>query len=162
MALVWLDDSTYPSVRAAIATDLTAATLPDAVIALPIYGAVAELAVKDLDTNWAVDNDDDDKFAILQLAAIYWCASLILPTQPFMTSETFGQRDYQYQADSLTPTQLLAILRARASALVGLVTGGTLDTRPFFFGVAHGYRSMVPSELLVPVLPPGSILLGVG
>ncbi len=160
MAAVWLDSSTYPSVRAAIMVDMTAAQLPDAVIALPIYTGVAEMAVKGLDPDWATHNTDPDSLAALTVAAIYWCASLLVPTLPFVKSETFGQRDYQYQADAITPDRLMGILRARASALVGLVVNGTLDTMPQWFTVAHGSRAL---NLTQPaVLPANSIILGVG
>jgi len=158
MAIVWLDETTYPAIRAALAADLTASVLPDSVIALPIYTTVAEMAIQALDPLWA--SRDDNENAILQLAAIYWCASLIAPALPRLLKESIGQGDYSYQADLLPVKDLIALLRANATALANQVTAGSPDVRPTLFTTAPGLR-VRDAGYPVPV-PAGSRILGVG
>jgi hypothetical protein len=130
------------------------------VIALPIYTGVAEMAIKALDADWAAHNADAASFAALQIAAVYWCASLAVAGMPAVNQETFGRNDYAYRADVLTPSQLLAILRARASAIASMVaSGSSADVMPFFFGVAAGTRARGIGDL-PPVIPDGTVILG--
>lgn len=155
-APTWLDSGTYPDIRDAIEAGLDSAALPDSVIGRAIYVQVAELAVKGLDPDWATrDSDGQD---LLTLAAILWCASLLIPAIPNVTRESIGQRDYEYQTANMTPAERVASLRARASEIVGYATGDTTGARPAFFAVAHGYRVSHPADRTL--IPDGSTILG--
>lgn len=165
MALVWLDVADYAEVyndiRAAIAVDLTAASLPDSVIARAIFLNVAEMAIKALDENWETDNVDADTYAILQMAAVFWAASLLLPKLPRLVRESIGQGEHSYQLESLPIRDLVGLLRGEAQALVSGIVDGTASLRPTLFTVAHGTRMSSDSTLGTP-LPDGTTLLGVG
>lgn len=158
MALEWIVEDDYPAIRAAIAVDLTAATLPDSVIALAIYASAAELAIKGLDPGWATA--DDDQTELLHMAAIYWCASLIVPALPRFVRENIGKSEYSYEMDNIDTKDLIALLRARASALVAVVTTGSGNVMPTFFTVAHGTRAR--DFTLIPAIPDGTIIAGNG
>lgn len=161
MAATWLTTGTYPAIRAALATDLTAAALPDAVLDLVVYTGAAELAIKGLDPAWATDILDATKNAALQLAAIYWCAALVAPALPRLLRENIQNGQYSYVADLIPVAELVALLRARALSLVDLVTSASADLIPTLFTLAAGSRARQPA-LPFTAIPEGSVILGLG
>lgn len=149
-----LTSTLYPSVRAALDVDLTAALLPDATLDLAVYAPAAEALIKSRDPLWATRTGDE--LDALKLAAIYTCAALLCAALPSLEKESFGKRDYEYTSQRPDPLKLARILRARASAALARATG--LTNTPLFFTTAPGDRVRWPeSNLPVPL---GSTLLG--
>ncbi len=158
MALTWIVEDDYPSIRAAIDVTLTPVALPDAIIALPIYAGAAELAIKGLAPDW--EDADDDQTELLHLASIYWCASMLVPALPRLLRENIGRTSYSYESDLMDISDLIALLRSRASSLVGVATTGTGNVMPTWFTVAHGTRARDFS--LVGTIPASTVIAGEG
>lgn len=135
-----LQGTDYPAVRAAIDASLDALTLPDSVIALPIYADLADQEIKRRVPLWAtIIAATGDAAVQIRIAAVYLTASLIVGSLPSITRE--DTPDYTYRADVIAPAMKAEILRARAfQALnVALASFGAAPL-PTFFTIALGTR----------------------
>lgn len=133
-----LTSADYPAIRAAIDTSLDTAALPDSTITLPIYLEAADLEVKRRDPNWA--SRIGDQATLLKHAAIYLTAALLVPAVPQIKRETFA--DHEYDRQLMTAADLVASLRARASASLDALSETTtaIPLPPKLFGVGRGRR----------------------
>lgn len=125
-------------VRKAIDIRLTIATLPDAVISLPIYVGAAERWVRQRDPNLA--SRVDDELDAAKLAATYYAAALLIDALPQMLSET--TISYRYQMAEFNVDARRARLLSMADAALDYLDPGNADTIAGFFGfdVACGDR----------------------
>lgn len=143
-----LSPATYPAIRAAIDTSLTAESLSDATIALPIYApaAAAEVTRRAPTTPWA---DADGVQAALLEAAILLAAARLVPAVPLLAAETTaGQHSYTRLLQK--PQELADQLRQRGEAALTLahdlateavpVPAGRYEP-PVFFSLARRRRS---------------------
>jgi hypothetical protein len=87
-----IDGAAYESIRRAIDVRLDARSLPDAVIALPIYAGSGELDVRQRDP--LLDERVGTDLAHARLAAIYFAAARLTPAVPDIVQQTF--MDYRY------------------------------------------------------------------
>jgi hypothetical protein len=109
-----LTDDDFTAIRAAIDLSLDEGTLPDDVIALPIYRGRAEARVLARDPNAASYTYGMPEYDAVKQAAILFAASLLAPIvlASIPTSETIGT--YKYNLAGLKPEQLAAALSADA------------------------------------------------
>jgi len=130
MALLTISD--YPAVRAALDISLTSAALPDAIIELDLYAGAATRAIRARDP--IAESRTGDDLARVQLAAVLWCAALLVPALPQIASETHGDDTYRRQTSD--PLVFATELRGRAEAELAAVLNagtGSRSPRPFAF-----------------------------
>lgn len=127
----------FPSIRAAIDVSLTEGSLPDDIIALPIYTGYAEQAVvskvEDADTATA------ERQAHLHNAAVlYAAASLVFAIPSFVREQG---PEFNVQVQRVAPDVLAGDLRVRADAevLAGAIPGAASLVQTMF-SVARGDR----------------------
>lgn len=149
-----LTSALYPDVRAAIDTGLTVIDIPDAMIGLSIYAPTAERMVKQSDPDWATRTGDH--LDALKAASVYYCAALLVLALPNITTESFGQRDYQYTVQGPSSLEYAKTLRARAAEQMKFAKGGS--GMPIFFTTAPGER--VRRRDPITPLPLGTTIAG--
>jgi len=131
-----LTSDNYPDVRTAIDAAMVAAELPDAVIESPVYLTAADLELKALLPDWESYTDDPEESHLLN-AAILLTASYLALAIPAVMSSSVGKGDHSYRVERPSPTELSALLRARALAFVDLLNEtATADAIPTMFTLA--------------------------
>ena len=137
-----LDFASYDAIRAAIDISLNRDSLPDDVIALPIYLSAADLEVKRRDPLWA--SRTGDSLISLTNAAIYLTAARIAPAMPRLLSQKIaaGGDDFTLQFQAIDWAARAQALRQQGEdALDSLIDpGDVISTRPTRFTVASGRR----------------------
>lgn len=144
MGALFCTPDQYPSVRALIGIGLGPADIPDAVLDLPVYSGAADQFVLQILTNYGITMppggwQDDPNYPSYQLAADYWCASLVAANYVALTSERFD--DYSYTRTAPDYQQRAQWLRYQAEAMLLLTLGGTdalLGLQPVAFINAPG------------------------
>jgi len=134
-----LSSADYPAIRAALDVKLTAATLPDATIALAIYLGAAEAEIVRRDPGAA--SRTGAELQHIKNACVLLCAALIAPALPRLTGEELGS--YRYSQQAIDWTVRAAELRMAAEReLAAVLTPSTVATasRPTMFAVAAGGR----------------------
>lgn len=135
-----LDETQYEQVRAAIDTSLTEDDLPDATIALDLYAGAANRWLLRRDSDAATRMGDDA--ASVTLAAVLYCAALLVGAIPRLTQENHdGVTSYTRALE--TPAQIAERLLARAEdALAGVLepSAPTTASIPTMFTRASGRR----------------------
>ena len=123
-----LNASSFVAIRAAIDLSLDTESLPDTVIALPIYMDAADLEVKTRDTAWA--SRTGDSLTLLTNACVYLTAARLAPAMPRLLGETYAD-GYQYQMQAIDWEARARWLRAQAElsldALIGVVETDASD-----------------------------------
>jgi hypothetical protein len=127
----------FPSIRAAIDVSLTAGSLSDEIIALPIYSGQAEQAVlarvPDADTASAARQAHLHNAALL-----YAAASLVFAIPSFIREQG---PEFAIQVQRIDPAVLAADLRNRADAeLLAGAVAGTVSLVQTMFTVVPGTR----------------------
>ena len=138
-----LGPSDWDDVRAAIDAQLTAALLPDRVIASPIYAAEARRRV--LARVPDPDSLSAEQQLSLRTAAILMAASLITPIVPTIVNER--DKDYSYQRQAPNFADVAYQLRARADEMLGELAGEIVATEAsahagWLFGRASADRGV--------------------
>lgn len=138
----------YPSVRAAIDLDYDSETIPDGIIALPIFKGVAESAVlaRDPLAFQRIDPGnptyyDSTKAQHIRNAVVFFTAALLVPAIPQLVKETMGTH-YAYQ---LAPRDQLALansLNGKGDAELDQIIDTTPETddMPTMFTVSGPRR----------------------
>ena len=111
--MAFFDSGDYPAVRAAIDIKLTPADLADSVIAQDIFSGRAIARVLQLDPDAETRTGDD--LAHVRRAAIFFCASYLVPSVVRLTSVSTQTRDLSYQRNLYDPDKLMAELEAAAN-----------------------------------------------
>ncbi len=133
-----LDPADFQSVRRALDTSLTKATLPDPVIGDAIYKARAESFVN----GRLPSATNDDPHA--KLAVIYMTAAYLVYAVPRIVSESLPGASYTRQ--NTTPEADVARLESMATSEIDLSLNGGSPSQaaatsiPSIFGVAPGRR----------------------
>ena len=135
--MAWrLSAADYPSIRAAIDISLSEGSLPDGIIALPIYSGQAEQTVLAFVPD--ADAADADRQAHLHNAAMLFCASSLVFAIPSFTREQGPE--FEAEIQRVKPETLAGDLRARAQAELEAGAAGEISTVPVMFTVARGSR----------------------
>lgn len=136
-----LDSTSYPAVRAALDTNLTAADIPDSLLAQTIY---LDAAIADVIAHYptAAANAVAAQQARITRAAIYFCAARLAPAAIRVTSLSVATRDLSYGRQTFDPEKRAAELRALAEGELAAIVEPDEETpnRPTMFATAHGYR----------------------
>lgn len=137
MALISGPD--YDMVRKAIDVSLTAATVPDAVIALPIYQGAAERAVISVvpTAQAIVDANGPDALRI-KAATSLLVAALLVDRIPHVVRESLIGNSIEVQRIDLSALE--SSLRRQAADELAVITGDAALTLPVQFTVARGNR----------------------
>lgn len=135
--MAFIISTTYPQIRAALGAFVDTETLPDSMIALDIYAGRADDWVRASDPAWA--SRTGDALQRLVRAAILYCAALLAPAMPAISTERFG--DYQYSAQVDWERRATDLMGEAAQALATVV--GTMResyAASTFFTKASGGR----------------------
>lgn len=134
-----LSSADYPTVRAALDVKLTAATLADATIALPIYLGAAEAEIVRRDPLAA--SRTGAALQHVKNACVLLCAALLAPAMPSLTGEDIGSYAYTRKAIDW-PARAAELRLAAERELAAVLTPATVTTasRPTMFAVAAGGR----------------------
>ena len=147
----------YPSVRAALDITLDTTTLPDSLIALPIFEGVAETDVMAEDTQWQLHvantdvngNVDPAIGQHLRNAVIYHCAALLaLSMADNVDSEALPGGGYRYTRSRIDWEERHKHLDSQADReLEALIAVNQPDTgaMPTMFTLGFGGRARGPS-----------------
>jgi len=151
MADVFCTPDQYPAVRALVQIGLGPGDIPDAVLDMPTFSGAADqfvlftLAEQDYPTppDWKADPN----YSAFQIAADYWCASLVAVNYVALTSERFDDYGYTRTAPDLQARGQW--LRYQAESMLLLALGGSqalLSLQPVAFVNAPGNypRYMLP------------------
>ena len=136
--MAWrLSPADYPSIRAAIDVSLSAGSLSDDIIALPIYSGYGEQAVLALVPD--ADTATQDRQDHLHTAAILFTAAALALALPAFTRESGPEFNAEIQR--VPPSELAADLRLRAQSEVAAASPeASLGLVPLTFTVAKGGR----------------------
>lgn len=129
----------FNQIRAALDVTLSAADLPDSVIALPLYLGAADAEIKRRDPAWATR--DESALALLRRAVIYLTAASLAPAVPELTQERYPE-GYSY-ARASSYVKRGAELRQLAEQQIAIVLAPSAPAElsmPTFFGAATGRR----------------------
>lgn len=139
----YLTPAEFPSIRAAIDVSLDASNLPDDVIGLPMYRQDAERWVVAMNPLAAAYELGSEPYLKTQVAAIYACAALVLPSVPQLTGESYGTA-FRYTRKEVDPAALQQSLWDRARGAIRAALGEeALEVRAparFIFTRAKGRR----------------------
>jgi hypothetical protein len=129
----------YPAVRAALDLTIDAATLPDAVIALPIFAGRAEQTILRLDP--AAPTRSGEEAEHVRRAVIYLTAAYIAPHVPDLLGEQFGPQRYTRAPQDWRAhaRYLQGLAELELAAVIGEDALG-LGLRPRSFDLARGGR----------------------
>lgn len=142
-----LSGSDYNSIRGVLDTSLEVDDLPDAVIALPVYAARAELLLLARDP-LALTRIGTEAQRI-KLAAIFFTASLIAPAIPAITSLKADEIQYARTVDwNARAGELRALADAEIDAVLSPDNQDDAD-RPLAFTLAQGGRSWISNSALL-------------
>jgi len=143
VATIFCTPDQYPAVRALVQIGLGPGDIPDSVLDMPPFSPAADqfvlmlLAQQDYPTPpvWTADPN----YPAFQIAADYWCASLVAVNFVALTSERFD--DYSYTRTAPDYKERAQWLRYQAEAMLLLALGGTealLGLQPVAFINAPG------------------------
>ena len=138
--MAMLNPEDYPEVRAAIDADLTESGLPDSVIAMGIYSGRAISRVLQLDPQAESRTGDDAEH--VRRAAVFFCASYLVPRVVRATSVNTQTRDMSVQKSLYDPDKLMADLEAAATGEIAQILTPDDETpyRPTMFARSPGTR----------------------
>jgi len=133
----------YPAIRAALDISLTSAELPDLIIGLDMYVGAAQRAIRARDP--IAESRTGDDLARVRLAAMLWCAALLVPALPQIASETHGDDTYRRQTSD--PLAVALELRGRAEAeLAAVLNAGTGSRTPRPFAYTRAARFTIDMD----------------
>lgn len=138
MAILTADD--FPEVRSAIDVDLSESDLSDTIINQGIYRGRADSRVIELvPTAESMTGTNGEH---VRRAAIFFCASYLVPAVVRLTSVSTQTRDSSYQRNLYDPEKLKASLEAAAAAEIAEVNEPSEEApnRPTMFARATGTR----------------------
>jgi len=153
MAILSTDD--FPSIRGILDTTIEASDLPDAVIALSVYAARAELLLLQRDSLALTRTGVAAQH--IKLAAIFFTASLLAPAIPAITSFKADEVQYARTIDwGARASELRSLAEAEVDAV--LYAGFEDDAdRPTAFTTAGAGRSGSVRSYPFGVIPSGVI-----
>jgi len=112
VAVSLIDNASYESIRRAIDVRLDARTLPDSVVALPIYAGAGERDVFARDP--LIDTRTGTELERARTAAVYFAAARLAPSVPDYVQQTF--MDYRYSKAPRDVEAQVARLQSLAEA----------------------------------------------
>lgn len=138
MAILTPDD--FPEIRAVIDADLAESDLPDSTINMDIYRGRADSRVIALVPT--AESMTGTNATHVRRAAIFFCASYLVPAVVRLTSVSTQTRDLSYQRNLYDPDKLKAGLEAAAAAEIAEVNEPSEEApnRPTMFARAPGTR----------------------
>lgn len=135
-----IEANEYTAIRSAIDATYTDSMLPDSLIEEPIYLPAAEAEVTRQDPDAATRTGDEK--TLIQLAVIYFTASLLVPVLPPIQSSSVETSTYGRREDNqVTFAQYLWAKGQEALDLL-LSPSATAVSRPTTFTVATGTRGL--------------------
>jgi hypothetical protein len=134
MPLQFLDAGSFDQVRACLDLSLDAASLPDELIAQPVYAPDAEAEVLERDVNAATYADGTVAKQRATNAAVFLTAARLAPSLPAIASEKLG--DWQMSQTPPDLAKLAASLRGMAARQISLNVNGTTSAPLPSFGLA--------------------------